>query len=68
MIKLVLLTVALLLGCSKGATSDDLDCSAVSDKVVEIIKADMGKLPEAQRKALEAQLATIRSELIEDCR
>lgn len=63
------LALALLIpGCSKGSTTSDLDCPAVADKVTEILKGEMDKLSEAQREALSAQMATIRSELIEDCK
>ena len=55
-------------GCSQSKGNDELSCPAVAEKVVEIIKSELGKLPEAQRSALGAQLATIRSEVIEDCK
>lgn len=64
---MALLSLAVLGGCSQKKGTDELSCPAVADKVVEIIKAETGKLPEEQRKALGAQLATIRSEVIEDC-
>jgi hypothetical protein len=64
----LLVVLSLTFGCSKGASEDGLDCPAVADKVVAILKADMGKLTDSQRQALEAQFATIRSELIEDCK
>lgn len=54
-------------GCSKGST-EELSCPEVADKVVSILKSEMGNLEEAQRTALTAQLATVRSELIEDCK
>ena len=63
------LTLALLVpACSKSSSSSDLDCPAVADKVTEILKGEMDKLSEPQREALTAQMATIRSELIEDCK
>jgi len=64
---LALTSFAILVGCSQNKGQTELSCPAVADKVVDIIKAEMGKLPEDQRTALGAQLATIRSEVIEDC-
>jgi len=62
------LSIALLvLGCSKSGGGDP-SCEQLAAKVVEILQSEMGKLEGEKRTALEAQLATIRSEFISDCK
>ncbi len=64
----VLLVGVLPISASCGSSkSGDLDCKAIAEHIVEIARTDLAKLEKEQQQAGEAQLPTVRSELVERC-